>query len=371
MSSSPRLLCAQVLTVLALFAIALAENFEIHEADNGEFGLTIGDPRCPWKVRLNDDDFSMRASDIEVNEQTCAGGTLILVKNPESGGSPLTISLRKNPDRDNSVEGVLAGGLTCGTGTNVVKIASGSYFQMFSPSKDIMVNFKTTLGDNSPLALAAGAINGSSVDNFTFEETEDYLILGAECIFSRAKFDPAACFPGSATAELEDGTHRRMDALEIGDRVRTGPRDFSPVFAFTHKESEIESAFVRIETRQQQHTLMLSPGHYLYINGELSPARSVRQGHEIILGSGIPAIVRSATLHTEKGLYNPQTLQGDIVVNGVLASTYTTAIEPFAAHASLAPLRAVYRLLGLSSKAFESGAGVFAPYLPPVSSSRH
>ncbi len=41
----------------------------------------------------------------------------------------------------------------------------------------------------------------------------------------------------------------------------------------------------------------------------------------------------------ERGLYNPQTAAGDIVVDGFVASTYTTFASPRAAHALLAPLR--------------------------------
>ena len=47
------------------------------------------------------------------------------------------------------------------------------------------------------------------------------------------------------------------------------------------------------------------------------------------------------------GLYNPQTVAGDIFVDGVLASTYTTAVEPELAHALLTPLRAAFRAMGV------------------------
>ena len=50
--------------------------------------------------------------------------------------------------------------------------------------------------------------------------------------------------------------------------------------------------------------------------------------------------VRSAR---KTGLYNPHTLHGDIVVDGVLTSTYTAAFSPTLAHVALAPLRALYR----------------------------
>lgn len=49
----------------------------------------------------------------------------------------------------------------------------------------------------------------------------------------------------------------------------------------------------------------------------------------------------------ELGLYNPQTLDGRIVVNGIIASTYTTAVIPEAAHALLTPLRCLFNVCRL------------------------
>jgi hypothetical protein len=58
------------------------------------------------------------------------------------------------------------------------------------------------------------------------------------------------------------------------------------------------------------------------------------------------------------GLYNPQTLQGDVVVDNVRASTYTTAVEPAFAHAVLTPLRAAYSALGFSTASLEAGSAL-------------
>lgn len=43
------------------------------------------------------------------------------------------------------------------------------------------------------------------------------------------------------------------------------------------------------------------------------------------------------------GRYAPHTMGGDIVVNGVLVSTYTTAVHPVLAHVLLAPMRMLHR----------------------------
>jgi hypothetical protein len=61
------------------------------------------------------------------------------------------------------------------------------------------------------------------------------------------------------------------------------------------------------------------------------------------------------------GLFNPNTLHGDVVVNGVLTSTYTDSLAPSLWHAALWPLRGIY-LAGASFTGgnWESGGGLWA-----------
>lgn len=44
------------------------------------------------------------------------------------------------------------------------------------------------------------------------------------------------CFPGSSTVEKADGTRVTLDRLQIGDSVRVGVNEFSPVYFFAHQE---------------------------------------------------------------------------------------------------------------------------------------
>lgn len=53
------------------------------------------------------------------------------------------------------------------------------------------------------------------------------------------------------------------------------------------------------------------------------------------------------------GLYSPVTAHGDVVVDGVVASCYTTSVRAQAAHAFLAPIRALF--------AAAVGAGISGP----------
>jgi hypothetical protein len=171
------------------------------------------------------------------------------------------------------------------------------------------------------------------------------------------------CFPGNALAELKSGYYRRLDRLLVGDQVKVSENTFSDVFMFTHKDSETKSEFVRI-VLASSHSIRLTPGHYIYANGEVIPAGLVKVGDELMLGTGAKSAVVSVSTSVETGIYNPQTLHGDIVVDGVVSSTYTTALSPALGHATLAPLRLVYFVFGVTLRIFESGADCVARFLP-------
>ncbi|PXF45858.1 hypothetical protein BWQ96_04395 [Gracilariopsis chorda] len=58
-------------------------------------------------------------------------------------------------------------------------------------------------------------------------------------------------------------------------------------------------------------------------------------------------LVTSGITERMSGLYNLQTKHGDIVMNGVIASTYTKLLVLSVAHAAVTPLRAVSEILGV------------------------
>lgn len=152
-----------------------------------------------------------------------------------------------------------------------------------------------------------------------------------------------SCFPASAIVELESGKLVKMKGLKIGDRVRVGPSQFSTVIMFTHKDTRPVSQFVRVKTKSH-HSISLSPGHYLHVKEGLKAAESVQIGDVLTLSDGSCSPVVAVDYVTSSGLFNPQTIDGRIVVDGVLASTYTTAIHPTLAHVLLAPVRFLFRL---------------------------
>lgn len=171
------------------------------------------------------------------------------------------------------------------------------------------------------------------------------------------------CFPADASVELEDGQVKPMAQLEIGDSVRVGATSFAKVFMFTHREGEAVSNYLTINTDTGT-SIKVTPGHYIYANGKLVPAQMVKAGDLLVRGDGATGTVTKVTNGVAKGLYNPQTTHGDIVVNDILASTYTTAVERVCAHAMLSPLRLVFNVLGLGTRSFESGAKGIVDFMP-------
>lgn len=159
------------------------------------------------------------------------------------------------------------------------------------------------------------------------------------------------CFPRSATVELEVGSMREMSALEVGDWVRTGA-GFSEVFMFSHRVDSGKHEFVEIVTEGGVR-IRLTSEHLLMVNSSLREAGSVVLGDVLTLADGAATSVVSVGLVWEGGLYNPHTTSGYIVVNGVLASTYTRNVPAEIAHAALTPLRALWRRFSLYTDALD------------------
>lgn len=154
--------------------------------------------------------------------------------------------------------------------------------------------------------------------------------------------DDGVCFPGHATVKLESGNVKSMRELEVGDRVEVGRGVYSDVFMFTHKMHDVMHEFVTIRVgsvEKVEASVTLTHGHFLYVNSKLATAGSVVVGDELELVSGERSTVVDVSCALHKGLFNPQTAHGDLVVDSVRVATYTTAIDTGVAHSLLAPLR--------------------------------
>jgi hypothetical protein len=167
------------------------------------------------------------------------------------------------------------------------------------------------------------------------------------------------CFPSTATALLESGEKVSMRDPKVGQKVLAAPGIYSEVYMFTHRLADAKARVVAITTPTT--TLRLSPGHYLYINGSLAVAERARVGDMVLGGSGETMPVLAVAREWADGLYNPHTLHGDIVVDGVRASTYTQSISPGLAHSALYPVRLLYQAgIDITAGLFDNGFDALA-----------
>jgi len=171
------------------------------------------------------------------------------------------------------------------------------------------------------------------------------------------------CFPSHGVVQLSDGSSKLMHEISVGDVVRVSGNKYSPVFMFTHKIASRTSTFVQLTTVSNA-KITLTHSHYLEVNGNMAAASTVRVGDHLTLANGTVSEVSNISELQSTGLFNPQTVEGSIVVDGIVASTYTTAVEMNTAHTLLSPLRAAYTWCGLSLSVLEQGADYLAGFLP-------
>lgn len=168
-----------------------------------------------------------------------------------------------------------------------------------------------------------------------------------------------ACFPGDASVYLSATKSIAARHLDIGHQVLTlgsipnvtsaSSKDqfkttatTSRVFMFSHRMETAPRLFVLLRTRDFQ--LPISDGHFLPLNGaQLRPAAEARVGDTVMTVSGPQAILHVGSVWAT-GLYAPHTVEGSVVVNGIVTSCYTTAVKAHVAHTALTPLRAVARI---------------------------
>lgn len=167
------------------------------------------------------------------------------------------------------------------------------------------------------------------------------------------KSDGYTCFPGYVSVELEDGSMKNMSKVIIGDKIRVGSNKYSEIFMFSHKHSDLVHSFLKISTANSE--VILTSGNYLYVNGILLAANNVVVGDSIELASGDFEMVTNVTVERGKGLYNLQTVEGDIIVNNVRTSTYTISVQSVMVPRLLEPFRALYNQFGLALNILENG----------------
>lgn len=161
-----------------------------------------------------------------------------------------------------------------------------------------------------------------------------------------AEASGGVCFPGSAEAYTAGGGVR-MASVVVGtnvvDSVSDG-RSVSKIVLFTHRQAPKgrDGAYPFVELRTKEFRIRLSGSHLLPVDGRLLEAGRALVGAWVETVNGSQQIIAKRTVW-DGGLYNPQTTSGFLVVDGILASCYTSTLNHATAHALLAPLRMVSR----------------------------
>lgn len=176
----------------------------------------------------------------------------------------------------------------------------------------------------------------------------------------------ASCFPADERIALPHGESIPVNALTTSHVVLSQHANAtSPVFMFSHRDPDTVSRFVHLHFRHGNvfNSLRISPGHYIYRfkfwradsaipedhgNTELVMASCLRPGDALIGADGRPRLIERISSTLARGLYNPHSLHGDLIVSGVRVSSYTSAVPPHVASGALTPVRLLYRL-GLHS----------------------
>lgn len=159
------------------------------------------------------------------------------------------------------------------------------------------------------------------------------------------------CFPADASVETPLGT-KRMSELRVGDTVRSvngaGESFFDDVYFFGHADASATAEYVAlkfVETSLElsdRHFVPTCPEHGMtcdWAQHVQAYAQDVHPGDYVWTASkkGMHLQqVQDSSLINKEGLFNPYTLSGKIVVNGVVASAHSEWILD-----SLMPL--VYR----------------------------
>jgi hypothetical protein len=153
----------------------------------------------------------------------------------------------------------------------------------------------------------------------------------AQCFPSDASISVLEVFKGRKEAQTRV---KRMSELRVGDRVLS-QNGYSKVFAFMDDANNVlDVSYVQLATAAGA-SLTLTPDHMLYAHDDRRPvlAETVVKGDKIWMQVSsnattieyptfVASTVVSVSTVVKQGMHAPLTVEGSIVVDGVLASSY-------------------------------------------------
>lgn len=234
---------------------------------------------------------------------------------------------------------------------------TGSVAVLFRPTREVRWQWTDVVGDEAATDInkLAPLVREARTKDWVYTNGEGegaYLIWNHRCMLKETSRQ--ACFPGDSIV-----SGKRMRDLKIGDVVWTG-NEYSPIIAFTHRSEEY--AIYKVITLVGQAQVAVSRGHYVYANGRCIRAEEVVVGDWMVTEGGSRRVLKVEE-DVRKGIYNPQTANGELMVDQVWVSAYTDALDQMSAgtwngewrigHALLTPVRWIWNVYSLAKASIQ------------------
>jgi len=173
---------------------------------------------------------------------------------------------------------------------------------------------------------------------------EDCEIEDGKCVHG------GSCFSGSSTVETEERGKIPIGNLRLGDNVLTYTHGkgvhYTEFLGWLDRDANADGKFLKISTNST--SIALTGSHLIFrlsadVGLESVFADQLEEGDRLVSWKGEETVV-GVEAAREKGIWAPLTMEGTLLVDGLLASSYAS----FSHHASdllLAPVKMFPRLL--------------------------
>ena len=194
------------------------------------------------------------------------------------------------------------------------------------------------------------------------------------------KNDDGGCFPAGTMVNTPNGD-KLIEELNIGDKVLTvnsytGKFEYSDIYLHGHKIKNVMMDFVTLYTEKMNLKVSATKDHFIYVcdtdncgfeQAVLKRFEKVIVNHDWIFDNNMKKyLVIKKEIKEMRGIYNPFTINGNIVVNNIIASCHSDFIFddlvnnkfdsylPWIDQMILAPVRWIYSWNPMALKLFDS-----------------
>lgn len=339
---------------------------------------------CPQTVVIRgadgDDDgggggvTTLPAASLVVDGAACAaGGEVAVLPGTADGVTGPTADVLRAAD-DGFTFGIVAEPLTCGRwewpvntaayffgGADALTVGSGAdAVELPAATRFLSVQFPDTTRPSCVYSASAEGGDGGGGEEGGGGGGGDGGARGEDADGAAASptadADESVCFPATATVDVEARGRVAMAALRLGDRVRVSATAYEPVVLFSHRDAAATGDYVALTTAAGR-VLVATVGHLVYTASAAAPGGwALTRAGSVAVGDVLPLVEAAADAAAPApadggrvvavapaaaaGLYNPHTPSGDLVVDGVRVSAYTTAVPVRVARSLLVPVSA-------------------------------